>query len=274
MFPFHAATAFRSGCASMAMQAPLPRTWSYTVFVFINSFILSFELFQTSTHTGFRESSSSLLTPGGLKSLVSISQGSLQVHRAGKRRHLIFVPAWHSLRAAQPPSSAPRRAGMEIHLQLERLGTSKGCCQSGRPKMLCVLSCLYLFAKSTLSFQYRSVLFPVTAWSEYFSRSVSMTESVTVLVRWVRKGKTKQSTHTQKRGRGWRHLRKGTALFGLAERYQKWLWEKADFWKLGKWYATHLLKCRLQILYLKEGIMYCFSLWSVINNASYNRHRP
>lgn len=70
---------------------------------------------------------------------------------------------------------------METHLQLERLGRSKGCCQSGRPKMLSVLSCLCLFAKSTLSFQYRSVLLPGTAWSEYFSRSVSMSESVTVL---------------------------------------------------------------------------------------------
>lgn len=38
MFPFHAATAFRSICAS---TAPLPRTWSCTVFVFINIFILS-----------------------------------------------------------------------------------------------------------------------------------------------------------------------------------------------------------------------------------------
>lgn len=111
-----------------------------------------FELFQTSTHTEFRGSSSSLLTPGGLKSLVSVLQGSLQVHRAGKRWHLIFVPAWHSLHTVQPPSSAPCRAGMEIHLQLERLGTSKGCCQSGRPEMLSVLSCLHLFTKSTLSF--------------------------------------------------------------------------------------------------------------------------
>lgn len=141
-----------------------------------------FELFQTSTHMEFRESSSSLLTPGGLKSSVSISQGSLQVHRAGKRQHLIFVPAWHSLHAAQPPSSAPRRAGIEIHSQIERLGTSKGCCQSGRLKMLSVLSCLRLFAKSTFSFQYRIVLFPGAAWSEYFSRSVSMSKSVTVLV--------------------------------------------------------------------------------------------
>lgn len=142
-----------------------------------------FELFQTSTHTEFRESSNSLLTPGGLKSLVSISQGSLQVHRAGKRQHLIFVPAWHSLRAAQPPSSAPRSAGMEIHLQLERLGTPKRCSRIGRPKMLSVLSCLRLSAKSTLSFQYRSVLFPGTAWNEYFSRSVSTSQPVTVLLR-------------------------------------------------------------------------------------------
>lgn len=147
----------------------------------ISSFF-PFELFLTSTHAEFRESSSSLLTPGGLKSLVSISQGSLQVHRTAKRRHLIFVPAWHSLHAAQPPHSAPHRAGMEIHLQLERLGTSKGCCQSGRPEMLSVLSCLHLFAKSTLSFQYRSGLFPGTAWSKYFFRSVSMSESVRVLV--------------------------------------------------------------------------------------------
>lgn len=42
IFLFHTGTAFRSGCASAAMQAPLPRTWSYTVFIFINSFILSF----------------------------------------------------------------------------------------------------------------------------------------------------------------------------------------------------------------------------------------
>jgi len=141
-----------------------------------------FELFQTSAHTEFRQSSNSLLTPGGLKSSVSISQESLQVHRASKRRHLIFVPAWHSLRAAQPSSSSPCRARVEIHLQLERLGTSKGCCQSGRHKMLSVRSCLHLFAKFTLAFQYRSILFPGTAWSEYFSMSVSMSEWVTVLV--------------------------------------------------------------------------------------------
>lgn len=207
-----------------------------------------FELFQTSTHAEFRESSSSLLTPGGLKSLVSISQGSLQVHRAGKRQHLIFVPAWHSLCAAQPPSSAPHRAGMEIHLQLERLGSSKGCCQSGRPKMSSVLSCLHLFAKSTLSLRYRSVLFPGTAWSEYFSRSVSKSESVIVL---VQQGKTKTKYPHTKRGREWRHLRKGTTFFGLAKHYQKWLWGETGFWKLGKLYTIHLLKCRLQISYLK-----------------------
>lgn len=119
-----------------------------------------FELFQTSTQSEFRKSSSSLLTPGGQKPLVPISQGSLQVHRLGKRRHQIFVPAWHSVHTAQPPSSAPHRTGMEIHLQLKRLDTSKRCCQICRPKMLPVLSCLHLFAKCTLSFQYRSVLFP------------------------------------------------------------------------------------------------------------------
>lgn len=135
---------------------------------------------------------------GGLKSSVSISQESLQVHRAGKRRHLTFVPAWHSLCAAQPPSSAPYRAEMEIHLQLESLGISKGCCQTGKPKMLSVLSCLRLFAKPTLSFQYRSVLFLGRALYEYFSRSVSMSESVTVLVHSLHRGRTKWSTHTQK----------------------------------------------------------------------------
>lgn len=45
-------------------------------------------------------------------------------------------------------------------------GTSKLCCQAGTPKMLSVVSCLHLFAKSTLSFQHRSVFFPGTAWSE------------------------------------------------------------------------------------------------------------
>lgn len=145
------------------------KLYSFSLYQVLHSFLLNYSRLQ---HTEFRESSSSLLTPGGMKSLLCISQGSLQVHRVGKRQQLIFVSAWHS-----PCCSASSLHSLQScdgnHSQLEMFGTSKLCCQAGTPKMLSVLSCLHLFAKPTLSFQHRSV-FPDTAWNEYFTRSVSM----------------------------------------------------------------------------------------------------
>lgn len=101
---------------------------------------------------------------------------------------------------------------------------------------------------------------------------------LTVLVQWVCKGKTKQNPNKLKRGKGWRHLREGIILFGLAEHYQKLLWRKTDFWKLGKLCTMYILKSTLQISHFLKGIMYWFTLltclWSVINNASYKSHHP
>lgn len=87
------------------------KLYSFSLYQVFRSFLLNYSRLQ---HTEFRESSNSLLTSGGMKSLVSISQGSLQVHRVGKRQQLIFVSAWHSIPAAQPPSCPACRVGMEI----------------------------------------------------------------------------------------------------------------------------------------------------------------
>lgn len=195
------------------------KLYSFSLYQVLHSFLLNYSRLQ---HTEFRESSSSLLTPGGMKSLVSISQGSLQVHRVGKRQHLIVVSAWHSLHAVQPPRCAPCGTGMEIVCSQKCLAHQSDAAKLVRLK--CYLSSLvqvylqnphYLFNIEVFSFQAQLVV--NTFLGQYQCQIANSLSPVSM------QGKTKQNANKQKRGKGCRHLTEEIILFGLAEHYQKLL---------------------------------------------------